>query len=245
MQHWRLDEALLLNLYETDTLKVATGSAIRPGGIGLTDRALFHCRLTAGAAVLDAGCGRGATLTHLKNHHHLKAIGLDLSQSLLEEARRSHPALPLIRADAACIPLPDDSFAALCCECVLSLTPDPRRVLDEFFRVLAPGGFLLLSDLYRPAPSSVARAAAYSVCCCLKGATTQDLIMDRVTTAGFKISIWEDHSHLLKVLAAQLVFAYGSLDAFWSSIYESGGPTSIPNDCRQQGYFLLVAHKES
>ncbi len=241
----RLEETQLPNLYETDTLKAVTGPAIRPGGVDLTDRALACCRLTAGAAVLDAGCGRGATLAHLKDHYHLKAIGLDLSQSLLKEARCSHPALPLIRADAARIPLPNASFAAVCCECVLSLAPQPQRVLDEFYRVLAPGGFLLLSDLYRPAPASVATAVAYSVSCCLKGATTQDMIMDRVTTAGFKISVWEDHSHLLKVLAAQLVFAYGSLDAFWNTISKGNGPPEMTNCCRQQGYFLLVARKES
>lgn len=241
----RLEETQLPNLYETDTLKSVTGPAIRPGGLDLTDRALSHCRLTPGAAVLDAGCGRGATLAHLKGHHHLKAIGLDLSQLLLAEGRRNHPALPLVRADAARMPLPEASFAAVCCECVLSLAPQPQRVLNEFYRVLVPGGFLLLSDLYRPAPSSVDRAVAYSINCCLKGATTQDLIMDRVTAAGFKVSVWEDHSHLLKVLAAQLVFAYGSLDAFWSAIGKGKGSTGMTNDCRQQGYFLLVARKES
>ena len=233
------------NLYETDTLRSATGPTIRPGGLELTDRALAHCRLPAGAAVLDAGCGRGATLAHLKNRHRLRAIGLDLSQLLLVEGRSNDPSLAMVRADAARTPLPDEGLAAVCCECVLSLTPAPRRVLEEFFRVLAPGGYLLLSDLYRPSPASVAPAPAASVNCCLKGTATQEQIVDRVSAAGFKISVWEDHSPLLKVLAAQLVFAYGSLDAFWRSVWGGSDPAGeATKTCGRPGYFLLVARKE-
>jgi arsenite methyltransferase len=250
------------NLYENDAFKRVTGPAIRPGGVELTDRALAVCGLSKGDVVLDLGCGRGATALHLKRHHGLKVVGLDRSTALLTEARQA--PLPLVCADAARIPLPDGYLAAVCCECVLSLTPDPDRVLTECFRVLAPGGFLLLSDLYLragAAPSLAIRTKS-APSCCLDGATTQTGVRGRVNAAGFQIRLWEDHSHSLKVLAAQLVFAYGSMNAFRliagrNAFWRSAGRTqpdlaeatrTIPPDMGggrlRPGYYLLVGRKE-
>jgi SAM-dependent methyltransferase len=251
--------AVNCNLYENDAFKRVTGPAIRPGGVELTERALAGCGLAQGDTVLDLGCGRGATVVHLRQRRRLGVVGLDRSTALLAEARRHQALLPLVCADAAAIPLPDGCLAAVCCECVLSLTEDPCQVLDECWRVLAPGGHLLLSDLYLrgggvafpPAPrQSAAR-------CCLDGATTEACVRARVAAAGFRIRRWEDHSHLLKVLAAQLVFAYGSLDAFWQSagstqadVVETMGRVNVnvpfekKRDKRRPGYFLLIGRKE-
>jgi arsenite methyltransferase len=242
------------NLYESEAFKRVTGPAIRPGGVELTERALDACELAKGAPVLDLGCGRGATAVYLAQRRRLNVVGLDRSTTLLAEARRQ-AALPLVCADAAHIPLPDGYLAAVCCECVLTLTPDPSKVLQECFRVLAPGGYLLLSDLYLRAGSEpiapVRRQNAPA--CCLDGATTESGVRARVHAAGFQIRRWEDHSDLLKVLAAQLVFAYGSMNAFWliaGSIQADPAQTigkasvDMGRDPRRPGYFLLIGRKE-
>lgn len=239
----------MLNLYENEALKTVTGPNIRPGGLELTDRILSHCLLPAGAAVLDVGCGRGATTAHLAQAHRFRSVGLDLSPLLLEEGRFDHPAQPFVRADAAALPFRRRVFAAVLCECVLSLTPDPGRVLGEFFRILDPGGFLILSDIYLRCGKIDAsgQAPATEVACCLTGAVSKKRIHARLSSAGFSLIVWEDHSHLLSVLAAQLVFTYGSMAAFWQQA--GGNPRSHPS-CRaaaggRPGYYLLVARKEN
>jgi hypothetical protein len=122
-------------------------------------------------------------------------------------------------------------------------------------RVLAPGGHLLLSDIYLRESgvefAPVQRPNAPH--CCLDGATTEACVKARVSAAGFRIRRWEDHSHLLKVLAAQLVFAYGSMDNFWRSSgrpqsghAKKGGTSALGRErvSMRPGYYLLVGRKE-
>jgi ubiquinone/menaquinone biosynthesis C-methylase UbiE len=237
------------NLYENEAFKTVTGPNIRPGGLALTDRALSHCKLPAQAAILDAGCGRGATAAHLARAHRLRTVGLDLSPRLLEEGRRRHPSQPFVRADAAALPFRRRAFAAVLCECVLSLTPDPGRVLGEFQRILDPGGVLLLSDLYLRCGDGGASThpPTKDAACCLAGAVTKEKTLARLSAAGFGLIAWEDHSPLLGQLAARLVFAYGSLAAFWQRVYGDtrSRPWCTAADGGRPGYFLLVARKES
>jgi hypothetical protein len=62
--------------------------------------------------------------------------------------------------------------------------------------------------------------------------------------SGFALLAWEDHSEALKRLAAQLVFACGSLQAFWGAADApmNAYPSAIQR--ARPGYFLAVARKE-
>jgi hypothetical protein len=63
---------------------------------------------------------------------------------------------------------------------------------------------------------------------------------------GFALLVWEDHSETLKRLAAELVFACGSLQALWGAVGGPSGATACAAAVRQArpGYFLSVARKE-
>jgi SAM-dependent methyltransferase len=135
------------------------------------------------------------------------------------------------------------------CECVLSLCSDPLNVLKEMRRVLLPQGSLVLMDIYAQTPKSKGWALrGLNVRCCLQGAVDRTAVENRVAAAGFELLLWEDHTRLLKQLAAQLVWTYGSLDAFWSAV---AGPDTAETLCRRggaggsarPGYYLLVARK--
>ena len=58
--------------------------------------------------------------------------------------------IALHRADAKRLPYPDDSFAAVFSNTILHHIPTPIDLLREAWRVLRPGGVLLIRDLYRP-----------------------------------------------------------------------------------------------
>jgi SAM-dependent methyltransferase len=237
-----------VNLYETRVLRDVTGPVIRPGGFDLTDRGVAYCGLAPGARLLDVGCGTGAAVDHLRRHHGLAAMGIDRSEALLEEGLRSHDGFPLVRGRAEALPVGDGCVQAVLCECVLSLCPDPPCTLREALRVLQPGGYLVLTDVYARGPSAPAhKTGRQNVSCCLQGAVNRDTAQTRVMAAGFDLLLWEDHSLLLKQLAAQLVWTYGSLDAFWSAVYGPDAPAAAHNGgaggCHRPGYFLLVARK--
>jgi arsenite methyltransferase len=237
-----------LSIYESPALQAAIGPALRPGGLELTRQALDLCRLPAGSRVVDIGCGTGVTTQYLRHDRCFKAVGLDRSSGMLGRARQQDPGLPLIQGDATRLPFGDRLLSAVICECVVSLVADPAAAWREFHRVLAPGGLLMLADVYARAPDHACGLKTLRGTCCLKGAISRDELMNRMHRAGFTLLVWQDHSAALKRLAAQLVFACSpvSLQALWGTIDEGGCANVYPPAAYQArpGYFLAVARKE-
>jgi len=246
-------------LFEREDFRRIAGQALRPGGTALTSLALEHCFLAPGALVADVGCGRGASLDLLTGRG-FRPIGLDPSPRLLAEARQQGVTAWLVRGAAEAVPLRDGTFAAVLCECVLSVTRDPDAALAEMRRILAPGGLLLMTDLYLRDPVDVpaARVADTVLDCsglgsahlhcllpdagrgarpsgCAAGAVPRAQVEERLRRAGFSVRVFEDHSRLLAELAGRLLFA--GFDRQGLGIGCSGGG--------RPGYFLCIAQAEA
>lgn len=218
---------MTLSPYEKEPLRDVTGLTIRPGGLTLTDRALGICRFAAGAELLDVGCGAGGTVEHLGSSHGFSATGVDLSRALLAEGLARDQALKLIMAEAEALPFAAGSFDGILCECVLSLAAEPLTALAEFRRVLRSGGFLILSDLYDRRETEPTGA--------LRGMMTRNQVGSWLSQSGFTAVVWEDHTGLLKELAARLILAGCSLDGLCGGTIAAG---------QRPGYYLLVARKD-
>jgi arsenite methyltransferase len=234
-----------LPVYESSDLRAVTGPTIRPGGLTLTERALELCGLPEEAIVLDVGCGVGATVEFLCREKHLKVFGVDTSSLLLKEGIERRADLALLQGAAESLPFHNRSFNALFCECVLSLLTDPVSALKEFARVLSREGFLILSDVYARVPDEASSLPHLPVRCCIKGAVGISQIIAWVKQSGFTAVIWEDHSTLLKQLAAQLIFSFGSLNAFWATACSEEHPDAIEATVNRArpGYYLLIARR--
>jgi arsenite methyltransferase len=224
--------------YEHPLLHEVTGGTLRPGGLALTDRALSQCDLPRDALVLDAGCGTGATVRHLRDSWQLEAVGLDLSGQLLQRGRLRH--VPLVRGTLLQLPLRDKCCAAVLCECVLSLLARPEQALAEFHRVLAPGGYLLLSDVYLRNPVQLPREGRETIDSCLRGAVGWESLAATVAAAGFQVRYREDQTRKLVELAAMLAFAGISPQ---DGLKPGHGAENRGKTGKKWGYMLLVAAK--
>ncbi len=234
-----------VRLYEQSPLLEVAGETIRPGGLMLTDRALEFCALPFGARVLDVGCGPAASSEHLGNHFGFKAIGLDPSEMLLQSGRRRNSHLPLVQSYGEWLPIADNQFDAVLTECSLSVMRNADRALREFWRVLHPGGYLILSDIYARNPAGITALQSLPIDSCLCGAVSQAEIIDRVETAGFRVLLWEDHTSALKVFTARLIWSNGSLQQFWCRATSRAAAVDIQTAIAQSkpGYYLLIAQK--
>lgn len=222
-------------------MREALGDTLRPGGFALTDRALAACALPAGARVLDVGCGLGATVHYLRTLGY-RAVGVDLSWPLLQTGRQRNADAPLLQATGEQLPLPAAHFDAVLTECSLSVMGDANAALAECYRVLAPGGYLMTSDIYARNPAGIARLRELPLTSCLSGALSQAEFTAKVLAHGFHLALWEDHTEQLRQKAAQ-----GALAGLWQCAPVAGLDAldmQLIIAKAKPGYFLLIAQKQ-
>jgi len=113
--------------------------------------------LGATGRVLDIGCGPGhGPLQLVAMAAHVQVVGVDLSHHMLAIAAEHRAAsghaerVTFVVADAKGLDFADDSFDAVCSNTILHHIPNPVDFLREAWRVRAPGGALLIRDLFRP-----------------------------------------------------------------------------------------------
>jgi phosphatidylethanolamine/phosphatidyl-N-methylethanolamine N-methyltransferase len=101
-----------------------------------------------GGRVLDVGVGTGLSLSDYSPTTRL--CGVDISEPMLRKAQERVRALKLHNVDVLAVmdakqlAFPDDHFDAVVAQYVITAVPDPEATLDDFIRVLKPGGELIL-----------------------------------------------------------------------------------------------------
>lgn len=101
-----------------------------------------------GGRILDVGIGTGLSLTDYSRT--TKICGVDISEPMLRKARERARALNLTNVealsvmDAKHLAFADGTFDAVVAQYVVTAVPEPEATLDDFVRVLKPGGELIL-----------------------------------------------------------------------------------------------------
>ena len=100
--------------------------------------------------ILDVACGKGETSKYLSHHYEAANItGINISDKQLEICRSNVPDATFLKMDAVSMDFADDSFDAVICVEAAFHFNTRKRFLGEAFRVLQPGGHIVLSDILR------------------------------------------------------------------------------------------------
>ena len=167
--------------------------------------------LKQGEIVLDLGSGPGLDcfLAANKVGKTGKVIGVDMTPEMIEKAREnarkgSYKNVEFRLGEIENLPVADNFVNAVISNCVINLVPDKKKVFRETFRVLKPGGRLMISDLVllKELPDFIKNSVEAYIGC-LSGAIMKDDYLNAIKAAGFKeVKIIGETSFPIELMAS-------------------------------------------
>ncbi len=178
--------------------------------------------LRPGEVVVDLGSGAGfdAFLAARQVGSDGRVIGVDMTDAMLEKARENarrggYVNVEFRKGFIEQLPLENESVDVILSNCVINLSPEKHKVYREAYRVLRPGGRLMVSDivLERPLPPEVLQNVdAYLGC--VGGASLRGEYMQTIEKAGFREVRIERETPFGDVIALDDPLVHEAMDRF-------------------------------
>jgi ubiquinone/menaquinone biosynthesis C-methylase UbiE len=164
--------------------------------------------LVEGEIVLDLGSGAGIDcfIAAKKVGKTGKVIGVDMTAGMIQKARENaikghHDNVEFRLGEIEYLPVADSSVDVVISNCVINLVPDKTKVFKESFRVLKPGGRVMISDivLLKELPKPLSESIeAYTGC--ISGAISKEKYLDIIRETGFsEIEIVKENTFPLEM----------------------------------------------
>ena len=178
--------------YETSELESVPQASILGVGCGAPVK---FADLQKGETVVDLGSGGGIDvfLSANKVSDTGKVIGIDMTDEMLERARRNAKMGGYTNVDfrkgdiEQSIPVDDNSADVVISNCVINLTMNKVNAFKEIHRILKQGGGrMVISDLVTDTEIAPAEADLERWCGCIDGALTKEHYIDSIRHAGFQ-----------------------------------------------------------
>lgn len=168
--------------------------------------------LKEGERVLDLGSGPGfdCLLAAKKVGKTGKVIGVDMTPEMLDKARANakkgkYTNVEFRLGEIENLPAADNSVDVIISNCVINLAPNKKRVFEEAYRVLAPNGRIMVSDivLLKKLPETVQKSVeAYTGC--IAGAETKNKYLQQIQDAGFKeVKVLEEKTYPFEYIISE------------------------------------------
>ncbi len=114
----------------------------------------------AGERILDVAAGTGTSSAALQRNG-ARVVAVDFSPGMIAEGRRKHKNIEFIEANAEKLPFGDNEFDAVAISFGLRNVSRPKLALAEMYRVLKPGGRLVICEFSKP-PVAIFRAGYWA-----------------------------------------------------------------------------------
>ena len=167
-----------------------------PGGSNLglgCGNPLAIASIKKGDVVLDLGSGAGfdTFLASSKVGNEGKVIGVDMTDKMIEKAKENvtkgnYKNVEFRKGDIENLPVKGSSVDFIISNCVINLAPDKKKVFKEAYRVLKPGGRIMVSDvvLSKKLPKELEENEEL-LTSCISGAIIKRDYLNLLTKAGF------------------------------------------------------------
>ena len=190
--------------------------------------------LQEGDTVLDLGSGAGfdCFLAANKVGKKGKVIGVDMTPEMVEKAKENakksnYQNVEFRLGEIEKLPVGDASVDIVMSNCVINLSPDKGRAFQEAFRVLKPGGRLMISDiaLLKELPKFI-KESIEAYIGCVSGAIIKSEYLEKIEAAGFRDVRVVDETAFPIELIANDPTAKGIMDNLGIGLNEARGVAS-------------------
>jgi len=178
--------------------------------------------LRKGDVVLDLGSGAGfdCFLASARVGESGKIIGVDMTLEMIKKARTNarkgnYKNVEFRLGEIENLPAEDNSVDVIISNCVINLSPDKETVFQESFRVLKPGGRMMISDivLLKKLPDFIKNSVEAYIGC-LSGAIEKEDYLKLIEKAGFyEVKILEERFFSLDCITSD-----PSVEAFYENL---------------------------
>jgi len=150
--------------------------------------------LKAGEVVLDLGSGAGVDVFLAANKVGPtgRVIGIDMTKEMVDKAKDiaksyGYHNVEFRLGEIEKLPIDDESVDVVISNCVINLSTDKSKVFQEAYRVLKPGGRLMVSDIVaeRALPNEI-KQNLDAWAGCIAGALAQQEYLEKINRAGFE-----------------------------------------------------------
>lgn len=188
--------------YNEEELEAIPQSSIL--GLGCGSPTSF-ADIQPGETVVDLGSGAGIDIfiSARKAGDKGRAIGIDMTDEMLENARRNakehgYRTVEFRKGDIEKeIPVETSSADAVISNCVINLTTDKIAAFREVHRILKIGGRMVISDLITDKEMPPEQVDAGKWCSCIDGALTRDNYLASIKKAGFeKVEVLQERPYM-------------------------------------------------
>jgi len=134
---------------------------LHTGGVTTSIELLKRINFSSDARVLDAGCGIGGSSRLIAEQFDCRVIGVDLADKFIKTANfltqctAQKTRVSFQQGSILDLPFEENTFDAILCQHVLMNIKDKSKTIKEFFRVLKPGGHLILHEITKGENNSV------------------------------------------------------------------------------------------
>ena len=184
------------------------------GGLASTEAIVELCHIGEGSYILDVGCGVGVSPCLIAKKYHCKVMGVDILEKMIERSRERAQRegvadqVKFKVADAQNLPFEDNLFDAVITESVTAFPKDKQKAVDEYVRVIKPGGYVGLNEstwLKSPPPPELIAWAGQEIGTGANPLTAKEwktLLenagLNKITTKTYEINIQDESKGILK-----------------------------------------------
>ncbi len=130
---------------------------LRPGGIDASEWLINQAQFTSSHHVLEIACNMATTAIEIADKYGCQIVAVDMDDQALANAKRNIDnaqlthLIQLTKANGFSLPFPDETFDVVINEAMLTMYGDKAKskLVQEYFRVLKPGGLLLTHDIMK------------------------------------------------------------------------------------------------